>query len=146
MPATDEEILEVNETDMHIASDACQTVGYLATDEEILEVNETDMHIGSNACQTVGYLATDEENLEVKETNMHIALDACQIVDYLPAEGIPSQLSQIESSEGLIPMGLYMLNRSCLKPYDCLALIILLFSGNICFYGQQCFVYPNAVL
>lgn len=29
MPATDEEIFEVNETDMHTATDACQSVGYL---------------------------------------------------------------------------------------------------------------------
>lgn len=29
MPATDEEIFEVNETDMHTESDACQSVGYL---------------------------------------------------------------------------------------------------------------------
>ncbi|XP_010416023.1 PREDICTED: uncharacterized protein LOC104701948 isoform X3 [Camelina sativa] len=102
VPATDEEILEVNETDMLIASDACQTVGYLATDEENLEVNETNIHIASDACQTVGYLPTDEENLEVNETDMHIASDACQTVGYLPAEGIPSRLSHIESSEGLL--------------------------------------------
>ena len=29
MPATDEEILEVNESDMYTASDASQTIGYL---------------------------------------------------------------------------------------------------------------------
>ncbi|CAL9240443.1 unnamed protein product [Arabidopsis halleri] len=72
-----------------------------ATDEEILEVNETDMHIASDACQTVGYLATDEENSEVNETDMHIASDACQTVGYLPAEVIPSRLSQLESSEAI---------------------------------------------
>ncbi|ESQ27923.1 hypothetical protein EUTSA_v10018282mg [Eutrema salsugineum] len=33
VPATDEEILEVNETDMHIASESCQAVGYLPADE-----------------------------------------------------------------------------------------------------------------
>ncbi|CAN7130157.1 unnamed protein product [Brassica rapa subsp. narinosa] len=32
VPATDEEILEVNETDMHNASDACQSLGYLPTE------------------------------------------------------------------------------------------------------------------
>jgi len=117
-----------------------------ATDEEILEVNDTDMHIPSDTCQTIGYLATDEENVEVDETDMHIASDACQTIGYLPAEGIPSRLSQIESSEGLVPIDPYMLNRSCLKAYGSLALIMLLFSGNICFYGQECIVYPNALL
>ncbi|KAG7586817.1 SANT/Myb domain [Arabidopsis thaliana x Arabidopsis arenosa] len=72
-----------------------------ATDEEILEVNETDIHIASDACQTVGYLATDEENSEVNETDVHIASDACQTVGYLPAEGIHSRLSQLESSEAI---------------------------------------------
>nr|AAM61098.1 unknown [Arabidopsis thaliana] len=72
-----------------------------ATDEEILEVNDTDMHIPSDTCQTIGYLATDEENVEVDETDMHIASDACQTIGYLPAEGIPSRLSQIESSEAI---------------------------------------------
>ncbi|KAJ0229009.1 TRF-like 6 [Hirschfeldia incana] len=33
VPATDEEILEVNETDMHSASDACQTLGYLPAED-----------------------------------------------------------------------------------------------------------------
>lgn len=117
-----------------------------ATDEEILEVNETDMHIPSDACQTVGYLATDEENSEVNETDMHIASDACQTVGYLPAEGIPSRLSQLESSEGLVPIGLYMLNHSCLKAYDSLALSMLLFLRDICFYGQECLAYPIALL
>ncbi|XP_013702570.1 uncharacterized protein BNAC06G33800D isoform X4 [Brassica napus] len=32
VPATDEEILEVNETDMHSASDACQSLRYLPTE------------------------------------------------------------------------------------------------------------------
>ncbi|CAH2066957.1 unnamed protein product [Thlaspi arvense] len=32
VPATDEEILEVNETDVHITTDACQTLGYLPTE------------------------------------------------------------------------------------------------------------------
>ncbi|KAG7589893.1 SANT/Myb domain [Arabidopsis suecica] len=72
-----------------------------ATDEEILEVNETDMHIASDACQTVGYLATDEENSEINETDMHIASDACQTVGYLPADGIPSRLSRLESSKAI---------------------------------------------
>ncbi|EOA33522.1 hypothetical protein CARUB_v10019876mg [Capsella rubella] len=99
--ATDEENLEVSQKNMHIASDACQTVGYLATDEENLEANETNMHIASDACQTVGYLATDEENLEANETNMHIASDSCETVCYLSAEGMPSGLSQFENSEAM---------------------------------------------
>ncbi|CAN6935285.1 unnamed protein product [Brassica oleracea] len=32
VPATDEEILEVNETDVHSASDACQSLGFLPTE------------------------------------------------------------------------------------------------------------------
>ncbi|XP_020865948.1 uncharacterized protein LOC9323508 isoform X3 [Arabidopsis lyrata subsp. lyrata] len=85
-----------------------------ATDEEILEVNETDMHIASDACQTVGYLATDEENSEINETVMHIASDAWQTVGYLPAEGIPSRLSQLESSEAI---GSGLLQSDSVQPY-----------------------------
>ncbi|VVA95076.1 unnamed protein product [Arabis nemorensis] len=43
--------------------------------------------------------ATDEEIFEVNETDMHIASDACQTVGDLPAEGLPSQLSQLGSSQ-----------------------------------------------
>lgn len=46
---------------------------------------------------------------------MHIASDACQTVAYLPAEELPSRLPQLESSEGLVPVVLYMLNLSCLQ-------------------------------
>lgn len=75
--------------------------------------------------------ATDEEILEVNETDMHIASDACQTVGYLPAVGLPSRLSQLESSEGLVPLGLLHV-LSCLKPFVSLTLISLLFSRNIC--------------
>lgn len=54
--------------------------------------------------------ATDEEILEVNETDMHIASEACQTVGDLPAEGLPSRLSQLESSQGLVRISLYMLN------------------------------------
>lgn len=55
--------------------------------------------------------ATDEEILEVNETDMHIATDASQ------AEELPSRLSLLETSEGLVPIILNLLNLSCLKTY-----------------------------
>ena len=52
--------------------------------------------------------ATDEEIFEVNETDMHTASDACQSVGSLSAQGLPSQLPQVEeTSQGLLLTILY---------------------------------------
>ncbi|CAH8331576.1 unnamed protein product [Eruca vesicaria subsp. sativa] len=59
--------------------------------------------------------ATDEEIFEVNETDMHTASDACHSVGYLPAEGSPSQLSQLEETSEAVNSGL--LQSDCVEPY-----------------------------
>nr|VDD63131.1 unnamed protein product [Brassica oleracea] len=65
--------------------------------------------------------ATDEEIFKVNETDMHTASDACQSVGSLSAQGLPSQLPQLEeTSQGLllpIPYISGLLQSGCVEPY-----------------------------
>ncbi|CAG7903580.1 unnamed protein product [Brassica rapa] len=55
VPATDEEIFEVNETDMHTASDACQSVGSLSAQGLPSQLEETSQALLQSGCVKPSY-------------------------------------------------------------------------------------------